>query len=129
MKIEQIIPELIVNNIKHMVEFYVKYFDFKVDFVDPEGNDYTWAQLSNNSCTIMLQETEVTKSEISCINEQIVGTDLTMFKFSNSKEVQQFYKRFELNQRIIYMPLRKTEYGSYEFGIKDPEGRFIIVSG
>lgn len=129
MNINQIIPELIVNNINEMIFYYQQYFDFILDATDPEDGEITWAQLSNGSSTIMMQEIEVTKLEIPELNYRIIGTDLLMFKLSSAKEVKTLYSRFKPNESSIYMELHTTEYGSCEFGVKDPEGRYIIISG
>ncbi len=129
MTVNQIIPEIIVDDICSMIAYYQKYFDFVLDATDSEGDIFTWAQLTNGSCTIMMQETEVTKQEIPGLDMRLTGTDLLMFKLSTAEEVKELYKRFESVRDSIYMELRMTDYGSCEFGVKDPEGRYIIVSG
>ena len=129
MTIKQIILELIVDDIHSMITYYQKYFDFVLEATDSEGEDFTWAQLTNGSCAIMMQETEVTKQEIPGLDTRITGTDLLMFKLSTAEEVKALYNRFESIQDTIYMELRVTDYGSCEFGVMDPEGRYIIVSG
>lgn len=129
MTINQIIPEIIVDDIHSMITYYQKYFDFVLDATDSEEENFTWAQLTNGSCTLMMQETTVTKQEIPELNMRMTGTDLLMFKLSSAKEVKAFYGRFASIQNTIYMKLRETDYGSCEFGVRDPEGRYIIVSG
>lgn len=129
MKVVQIIPELIVNDIERMVEFFVQKFDFRVEATDPEEGHYTWVQIANGNNHIMMQETEVTKLEIPELKERITGTDLLMLKLESSEAVRCAYERFTTECESIYMKIRVTEYGSCEFGVKDPEGRYIIVSG
>lgn len=129
MNINQIIPELIVSNINEMISYYQQYFDFILNSTNSDSGDITWAQLSSTSCTIMMQEIEVTKLEIPELDHRIIGTDLLMFKLSSAEEVKTLYNRFKPEKSSIYMELRTTEYGSCEFGVKDPEGRYIIISG
>lgn len=129
MKVKQIIPELIVDNIEKMVEFFVNKFNFGVEAKDPEEGHYTWVQIVNGDNHIMMQETEVTKLEIPELNDRITGTDLLMLKLENADAVRSIYKRFDNESESVYMKIRVTEYGSCEFGVKDPEGRYIIVSG
>lgn len=129
MRVEHIIPELIVNNIERMVEFFTKKLGFVVEATDPEEGHYTWAQIANGGNRIMMQETQVTMLEIPELNKRIIGTDLLMLKLLSAEDVQQAYERFTEEFDSIYMQIRMTEYGSCEFGIKDPEGRYIIVSG
>ncbi len=129
MKIEQIIPELVVNNMEKMIEFFTQKFDFQVEATDSEKGHYTWVQIANDKNRIMMQETEATKLEISEIKARITGTDLLMFKLENADAVRSVYKRFSNEQESVYMKIRVTEYGSCEFGVKDPEGRYIVVSG
>lgn len=129
MKIKSIIPELIVSDMKNMIAFYCKYFDFELELAEPDIEPYTWVQLSNNANTIMMQEVEVTKKEIPNMRKQIVGTDLLMFKIESVEYARELYERFSDVKEKIYMEMRMTEYGSCEFGVVDPEGRYIIISG
>ena len=129
MKVEQIIPELIVDNINNMVNFFSNKFDFKIEAKDPEEGHYTWVQIVNGDNRIMMQETEVTKLEIPELKARITGTDLLMLKLENADAVRSVYERFSFEPESVYMKIRVTEYGSCEFGVKDPEGRYIIVSG
>lgn len=129
MKLEKLIPELIVSDLPKMIDFYIKNFGFELEATDPEEKPYNWVQLSNGDCTIMMQELEATKVEISDIAEQILGTDLLMIKAKSIDDVKKLYIKIEENFAEVYMPIRVTEYDSCEFGIKDPEGRYIIVSG
>lgn len=129
MKIKQIIPELIVDDIERMVEFFVNKFDFEVEATDSEEGHYTWVQIVNGDSRIMMQETEVTKLEIPELKIRITGTDLLMLKLENVEAVRTIYERFGNESESVYMKIRVTEYGSCEFGVKDPEGRYIIVSG
>lgn len=129
MKVDQIIPELIVDDIERMVEFFVQKFDFKVELKDPEEGHYTWVQISNGNNHIMMQEMAVTMLEIPKLKERITGTDLLMLKLENSEAVRCIYERFDDERESVYMKIRVTEYGSCEFGVIDPEGRYIIVSG
>ena len=129
MKVEQIIPELIVDDIERMVEFFSEKFDFQVEATDPEEGHYTWVQLMNGGNRIMMQETEVTKLEIAELKTRFTGTDLLMVKLENAEAVRSAYERFDNEAESVYMKIRVTEYGSCEFGVKDPEGRYIIISG
>ena len=121
--------ELIVDNIEKMVEFFAKKFDFEVEAKDPEEGHYTWVQIVNGDNHIMMQETDVTKLEIPELKARITGTDLLMLKLENADAVRNIYERFGNELESVYMKIRVTEYGSCEFGVKDPEGRYIIVSG
>lgn len=128
MKTEKLIPELIVKDLERMIDFYTKCFGFNLEATDPEEKPYTWIQLTNGDCTIMMQELEATKAEIPGLTEQISGTDLLMIKLRTIESAKKLYGQIEDSHIEIYMPIRVTEYGSCEFGIKDPEGRYIIVS-
>lgn len=129
MKVKQIIPELIVDDIEVMVEFFVNKFDFEIEATDPEEGHYTWVQIVNGDNHIMMQETGVTMLEIPELKARIAGTDLLMLKLDNAETVRNVYERFSNQLEAVYMKIRMTEYGSCEFGVRDPEGRYIIVSG
>ena len=83
----------------------------------------------NGGNRIMMQETEVTKLEIAELKTRFTGTDLLMLKLENAEAVRSAYERFDNEAESVYMKIRVTEYGSCEFGVKDPEGRYIIISG
>lgn len=129
MKAVQLIPEMIVNDLQEMIEFYSKYFDFNLIATDPEVEPYSWIQMSNESCSIMMQTYEATLIEIPDMKKRLTGTDLLMLKVESADLVEKLYERFQEIKDAIYMELKRTEYGSCEFGVKDPEGRYIIVSG
>ena len=129
MKIHQIIPEIIVDDIYSMISYYQKYFDFSIDATDSESEDFSWVQLSNGTCVIMMQDSNATKQEIKTFEQRITGTDLLMFKLPSAENVKNLYSRFLSTPNLIYMEIRTTDYGSCEFGVKDPEGRYIIISG
>lgn len=126
---KSIIPELIVDDIEAAVQFYTNYFGFEVEFTDPEGEEYQWAQLVNGDNRIMMQSALSTMAEIPEIDERITGTDLLMFKLESADCVRQLYNGFQDLGHLVYAPIRVTEYGSCEFGVHDLEGRFIIISG
>lgn len=126
---KSIIPELIVGDILEMTKFYTEYFGFEVEFTDPEGEDYQWAQLVNGDNRIMMQSACSTMIEIPEITICTIGTDLLMFKMETADAVRQLYSGFQNSPYPIFAPIRVTEYGSCEFGVHDPEGRYIIVSG
>mgnify|MGYP000989057338 CR=1 FL=1 len=126
---KNIIPELIVDDIKAMVKFYTECFGFEVEFTDPEGDEFQWVQLVNGENRMMMQSAISTMIEIPEMNTRITGTDLLMFKMQDADEVRQLYGGFQNSSELIFAPIRVTEYGSCEFGVHDIEGRFIIVSG
>ncbi len=129
MKVMEIIPELIVDDIDAVVAFFKEYFDFEIEMKDPESGHFSWVQIGNGDNHIMMQETEPTKLEIPDLTDRITGTDLLMLKLPDVETVKSVYKRFKKAPASIYMKIRMTDYGSCEFGVRDPEGRFIIVSG
>lgn len=129
MKAVQLIPEMIVNDLQTMIEFYSKCFDFKLVATDPEIEPYSWIQMENELCSIMMQTYDATTVEIPDMKKRLTGTDLLMLKVDSADSVKKLYERFQAIKGTVYMEIKQTEYGSCEFGVSDPEGRYIIVSG
>ena len=127
MELVEIVNELTVNNIEISIEFYTKYFNFEV--VEIEENPITWAKLKKDNCTIMLENYNEVCKEIKNYPKKVKTSNLIKFKYSIKQIVQDLYNNVINDNIEIFMELKETKYGSIEFGVIDPDGNMIIVSG
>lgn len=124
----QIIPELIVNDIKKATDEFINILDFSIDFTDPESEDFEWVQLSKEEQVIMLQSFEATKKEVSTISNNL-GASLFIVIKSNNSYVKMVYDRVKEYKKKLFIDLHETSYGTLEFGFFSIDNYMILVSG
>ena len=128
MKIKEIVPELVVKSLPRSIEFYKSKLGFTVDEIAPNENLPKWAHLSNNNFNIMMQEYDEAKEEIPSLSSKISSTILIVIKLELKDDVRDLYKSIK-GESEISMNIRETDYGTIEFGLKDPDGYILLISG
>ena len=99
------------------------------EVVEIEENPITWAKLKKDNCTIMLENYNEVCKEIKNYPKKVKTSNLIKFKYSIKQIVQDLYNNVINDNIEIFMELKETKYGSIEFGVIDPDGNMIIVSG
>lgn len=129
MQLNQLVPELVVDDVNASIEFYTRKLGFEVVLKVPEEGKPVWAELKNGETSLMLQETKETFGEIPLISDRKTGgTTLLVFRLVTSQQVRQIWSSLSTNSQVV-LPLRETDYGTVEFGITDPDGYVIIFAG
>lgn len=126
MSLINIINELTVSNIEDSLNFYMKIFDFEIEYSD--GNPITWYQLKKGNVRIMLEDYDTVKEEIENFSKKANSSNLIKFEFDNLKEFESLYSNCKNNSVLFFMEYTKTEYGKIEFGIFDLDKNMIVVS-
>ncbi|HBY21549.1 MAG: hypothetical protein A2Y24_06075 [Clostridiales bacterium GWE2_32_10] len=128
MKIKEIVPELVVKSVQRSIEFYKSELGFTVDEIAPNENSPKWARLSNNNFNIMLQEYDEAKAEIPLLGNKITSTVLIVIRIELKNDVKELYENIKSKLEIA-IEMRETDYGTIEFGLKDPDGYILLISG
>lgn len=121
-----IINEFTVESVDKSIEFYSKYFGFEVEETD--GNPITWVRMRKDTCFIMFENYAVVCKEFDNYPVKVNTSNLVKFKYDNREELVNLYNKLVNDKAEIFMELKETEYGSYEFGVIDPDRNMIIVS-
>lgn len=76
----------------------------------------------------MLEDYEEVIKEMDNFPIKTNTSNLVKFKYDNEEEVKKIYKNFKENDIEFFMEIKKTEYGSVEFGVFDLDKNMIILS-
>ena len=126
MELLEITNEFIVNDINESIDFYTKYFGFEVVLTD--GDPVYWAKIQKNNICIMFETYEEVCKEYANYPEMTESSNLIQFKCANEEAVMNIYNTLHTANIPFFSELKKTEYGSVEFVIFDPDKNKIIVS-
>ena len=126
--LKELFLELIVSDVKKSVEYYHKYFGFVVDMFAPNEENPSWCQISNNGIKIMMQDFEETKKEMKEFPDKLSSSNLILLKYDNYDKFKEIYDLLNNNKIDLFMNIRETEYGTFEFGVFDPDKNMIVVS-
>lgn len=124
MKIKQLIPELLVEDMEKTLRFYQDILGFKSEIIFPEKKPI-FAQVGKDDIHIMLYHRSEFQKEIPKLKQiKMGGSMLLYFKVEKIKD---FYDQIK-NKVNIIQSLHKTEYGSLEFTTEDCNGYLLAFS-
>jgi len=123
---ETITTNIMVNNVKETIKFYVENLGFqKVLSVPEDGDILNFAVLSKDKISIMFQEKENLIEEYPTLNIRDIVPTFTLFITVDN--VKALYD--ELKEKVqIAKELHQTFYGQDEFAIFDNNGKGIVNS-
>lgn len=96
--------------------------------METDGNPITWVQMKKDNVVIMLEDYKEVIKEIDKFPIKTNTSNLVKFKYDNKEDVKEIYKNFKDKDIEFFMELKKTEYGTIEFGVFDLDKNMIIVS-
>ncbi len=123
---ETITTNIMVNNVKETIKFYVENLSFqKVLSVPEDGDILNFAILSKDKISIMFQEKENLIEEYPTLNIRDIVPTFTLFITVDN--VKALYD--ELKEKVqIAKELHQTFYGQDEFAIFDNNGNILTIS-
>lgn len=124
MKISEIIPELLVEDMTETIDFYKNVLGFTEEIIFPEANPI-FAQVVRDGLHIMLYQRHDFQTEIPKLKTLKMGG--TVLLYIKATDIVDFYD--EIKDRVkIVQPIHKTDYGTTEFTIEDCNGYLIAFS-
>ncbi len=124
MKLIQLIPELLVEDVSKTLQFYHKILKFKSEIIFPQKNP-VFAQIGRDSVHIMLYERSEFEKEIAKLKKTKMGGSVIID--IRAEEIKTFYEQIKEKVNIV-QPLHKTDYGILEYTIEDCNGYLIAFS-
>jgi len=122
--VKKLTPVLFVKEIEPVLPFWVEGLGFTKTAEVPEGNKLGFVILEKDGVEVMYQSYASVDKDMPAIGADIrKGPTFLYVQVDNLEEVKAAVKRAE-----VYMPERKTFYGSTEIGMKDPAGHFITFA-
>lgn len=124
MKIKDLIPELLVEDMSKTLKFYHDVLGFESEIVFPEKNP-VFAQIEKDNIHIMLYDRNDFQNEIPKLRQMKMGGSILLY--FKIEKIKDFYQQIKDRVKII-QPLHKTDYGSLEFTIEDCNGYLLAFS-
>lgn len=125
MKLINITPNLMVEDVNKTVKFYEEVLGFKCDQTVPESGQYEWASVKSGDVEIMLQARDSLSADFPTFQELPTGGTLTFY--IRMQDIQILYE--QARQQVEFtQELKETFYGMREFSIKDPNGYILVFA-
>jgi uncharacterized glyoxalase superfamily protein PhnB len=124
-KLESLSPNLIAGSVNASVEFYSKYFGFKLVASVPETGTYGWAMVERDGITVMFQSLKSLQEDMPSLKFDKKGSIGTFF--IKMKGIEELYDSLK-GKLDFALEWRVTFYGMKEFGVKDPDGYYLIFA-
>jgi uncharacterized glyoxalase superfamily protein PhnB len=122
--LNKLTPVLFVKEIEPVLPFWIDDLGFTKTGAVPEGNKLGFVMLQKGSVEIMYQSYASVDKDMPAIAADVrKGPTFLYVQVDNLEDVKAAVKKAE-----VYMPERKTFYGSTEIGVKDPAGHFITFA-
>jgi uncharacterized glyoxalase superfamily protein PhnB len=122
--IKKLTPVLFVKEIEPVLPFWVEGLGFTKTAEVPEGNKLGFVILEKDGVEVMYQTYASVDKDMPAIGADVrKGPTFLYLQVDDLESVKAAVKRAE-----VYMPERKTFYGSTEIGVKDPAGHFITFA-
>lgn len=124
-KLESLSPNLISDNVNASVDFYTKHLGFSLAASAPETGAFGWAMIQRDGVTLMFQSLKSLQEDMPSLNLDTKGSIGTFF--IKMKGIEELYESVKGKVEIA-LEWRVTFYGMKEFGIKDPDGYFMVFA-
>ena len=126
MKLENLTPNLMVEDIRQTINYYHGVLAFQTVATMPEsGEELVWALLKKGDVEIMLQEEDNLKKDLPELRHEKIGGGFTLFiKMSGVNE----YYDYLYSSADIVDQIKDTHYGMREFTIRDINGYYLTFA-
>ena len=122
--VKKLTPVLFVKEIELVLPFWVEGLGFTKTAEVPEGNKLGFVILEKDGVEVMYQSYASVDKDMPGIGADVrKGPTFLYVQVDSLENVKAAVKRAE-----VYMPERKTFYGSTEIGVKDAAGHFITFA-
>jgi uncharacterized glyoxalase superfamily protein PhnB len=122
--VKKLTAVLFVKEIEPVLPFWVEGLGFTKTAEVPEGNKLGFVILEKDGAEVMYQTYASVDKDMPAIGADVrKGPTFLYIQVDSLENVKAAVKRAD-----VYMPERKTFYGSTEIGVKDPAGHFITFA-
>lgn len=125
MKLESLSPNLISDSVNASVDFYTKHLGFSLVTSVPESGTYDWAMIKRDDVTLMFQSLKSLQEDVPSLKFDKKGSLGTFF--IKMQGIEEFYNSLK-GKVDIALEWRVTFYGMKEFGVKDPDGYYMVFA-
>ena len=124
-KLESLSPNLISDSVNASVDFYTKHLGFSLINSVPDKGTYDWAMIQRDGVTLMFQSLKSLQQDMPSLKLDRKGSLGTFF--IKMTGIEDLYKSLQ-GKVDIALEWRITFYGMKEFGVKDPDGYYMVFA-
>jgi catechol 2,3-dioxygenase-like lactoylglutathione lyase family enzyme len=129
LKEKGIVCELGVVDVASSIAFYEK-LGFETIEVEPAGGSFSWAELSFHGSRLMLQEIGGLAGHLPGIARKLgKPSHAIVLRVGSMGDAEALYGRLDELGIDAQTGLRRTDYGTMEFSIADPDGYVLLIAG
>ena len=129
MKNPGIVCELGVADVASSIAFYEK-LGFETIEVEPADGSFSWAELSFRGSRLMLQEVGALADHLPGIARKLTKpSHAIVLRVGSRGDAEALYERLDELGVDAHTGLRRTDYGTTEFSVLDPDGYVLLMAG
>jgi hypothetical protein len=117
-------PNLMVDDVKKTVDFYLCHLQFELVNSVSSENGYAWAMIKRDEVLVMLHETVSIKEEYPILSGQTPGGSFVLYL--SVEDIDLFYEGFDKD--LIVKDIHTTFYNMREFSIQDNNSYVLTFS-
>ena len=120
---ENLTPNIFVNNINQTIEYYKK-LGFEIVMTVPDKPEYIWVMMTCGKVNFMFQTFTSLADELPDVRRSNGGS---LLLYINIKNLTQYFDSIKDRVEILRGP-EKTFYGTIEFSVKDNNGYVLTFA-
>lgn len=125
MKLINMTPNLMVNDVNETVNFYKEHLGFQLAMSVPDEGSFNWALVKNEDISIMFQTQASIAEDLPVISSRtVLGGAIFYFNVEN---IENWYERLKKVTTVLSKP-SETFYGTMEFSFLDCNGYIITFA-
>jgi uncharacterized glyoxalase superfamily protein PhnB len=129
LKEQGIVCELGVVDVASSIAFYER-LGFETIEVEPADGSFSWAELSFHGSRLMLQEIGGLADHLPGIVRKVTKpSHAIVLRVGSIGDAEALYRRLDELGVDGQTDLRRTDYGTTEFSIVDPDGYVLLIAG
>jgi uncharacterized glyoxalase superfamily protein PhnB len=129
LKEQGIVCELGVVDVASSIAFYER-LGFETIEVEPAGESFSWAELAFLGSRLMLQQIGGLADHLPGIARKLTKpSHAVVLRVGSVGDAEALYSRLDELGVERQASLRRTDYGTTEFSIIDPDGYVLLIAG
>lgn len=125
MKLTDLTPNLITNDIDRSLTFYRNILGFEVISTVPEEPPLLFVWLKRDDVSVFINDAKAVHEETP-VGSLVVGQSGVAL-FIHMERIAEWWEEIRTKTRVV-MPLKNQWYGQTEFSIVDPDGYVITFA-
>lgn len=125
-----IIIELGVKDVQKSIDFYTQALGGElVNAVKDDADQPIWAEATVCGTSIMFERTDVLVDELPFVKPCGAGASCAFVLRVSRQQAETLLEQVKKARGVIDIAPHETDYGTFEYALRDPDGYVIVVAG